>query len=163
MDLLRLEFEEGCLVRTRRAVLACACDQGVPDERLEDFLAAVNECVANAVEHGGGRGRLRLWREDGRLVCEVADAGQGVPAEVLAETGLPGPSAAGGRGIWLMRRLSDEVAFTTGPGGTTVRLTLRLTGGERGGRTAGARVNGEWSGEGAGTGTTSAEKGRVRR
>lgn len=46
MDLLRVEFEEGCLVRTRRAVLACACDQGVPDERLEDFLAAVNECVA---------------------------------------------------------------------------------------------------------------------
>ncbi|MGN9845881.1 hypothetical protein ACTMTI_47960 [Nonomuraea sp. H19] len=45
MELLSVEFEEECLVRTRRAVLACARDQGAPDERLWDFLAAVNECV----------------------------------------------------------------------------------------------------------------------
>lgn len=127
MDLISVEFEGGCVARTRRAVLACARDQGVAGERLGDFLAAVNECVVNAVEHGGGRGRLRMWREDGRLVCEVTDAGQGIPAGVLEEKGLPGPSAPGGRGIWLTRRLSDEAAFTTGPRGTAVRVTLHLT------------------------------------
>ncbi|WP_188196182.1 ATP-binding protein [Nonomuraea sp. SYSU D8015] len=126
MDLLSVEFGEGLLARTRGAVLACARGEGMAGERLADLLAAVNECVVNAVEHGGGRGRLRMWRQDGTLVCEVADTGGGIPPGVLEETGLPAPSAPGGRGIWLMRRLSDEVAFTTGPGGTTVRLTLRL-------------------------------------
>ncbi|MCK2219454.1 ATP-binding protein [Actinomadura sp. ATCC 31491] len=135
MELLRVEFDEGCLVRTRRAVLACARVQGVAGERLGDFLAAVNECMINAVEHGGGRGRLRVWREDagpgegpvaGRLVCEVADDGGGIPGGVLEREALPAPSAAGGRGIWLMRRLSDEVVFVTGPAGTRVRLVLEL-------------------------------------
>ncbi|TMR88429.1 ATP-binding protein [Nonomuraea basaltis] len=127
MDLLSVDFDEGCLVRTRRAVLACARDQGVAGERLGDFLAAVNECVVNAVEHGGGGGRLRMWRESRRLVCEVADTGTGISAGVLEEAGLPAPSEPGGRGIWLMRCLCDDVVFTTGPGGTAVRLALNLT------------------------------------
>ncbi|MGN9845891.1 ATP-binding protein [Nonomuraea sp. H19] len=78
------------------------------------------------MEHGGGRGRLRMWREDGRVVCEVADIGRGISPGVLEEAELPAPSAPGGRGIWLIRRLSDEVVFTTGSGGTAVRLALEL-------------------------------------
>ncbi|MFG1613587.1 ATP-binding protein [Nonomuraea wenchangensis] len=130
MGLLKVDFDESCLVRTRHAVLACARAQGVTGERLGDFLSAVNECLVNAVEHGGGRGRLRLWREDGpeggRLVCEIADDGDGIPVEVLKRESLPAASAPGGRGIWLMRRLSDEVVFLTGPAGTTVRIALKL-------------------------------------
>jgi anti-sigma regulatory factor (Ser/Thr protein kinase) len=133
MDLLSVEFEKDCLMRIRRAVLACGRGQGVPGERLADFLAAVNEGVVNAVEHGGGGGRLRMWRRDGTLVCEVADAGPGIPPEVLEQAALPAPSAPGGRGIWLMRRLSDAVDFTTGPGGTRVRLILGLAPARAGG------------------------------
>ncbi|MER7370891.1 ATP-binding protein, partial [Nonomuraea wenchangensis] len=56
----------------------------------------------------------------------IADDGDGIPVEVLKRESLPAASAPGGRGIWLMRRLSDEVVFLTGPAGTTVRIALKL-------------------------------------
>ncbi|MGP3915963.1 ATP-binding protein [Nonomuraea sp. 10N515B] len=48
-------------------------------------------------------------------------------AQRLAGERLASPAAPGGRGIWLMRRLADQLGFTTGPEGTTVRLRMRLT------------------------------------
>ncbi|MGW0807860.1 ATP-binding protein [Nonomuraea sp. NPDC002799] len=126
MEPLSVDFDEGRVGRTRHAVYARARLLGVSGERLGDLVAAVNECVVNAVEHGGGHGRLRMWPQDGKLVCEVADDGPGISAGVLDEAGLPATSEPGGRGIWLMRRLSDEVVFTTGPEGTVVRLSMTL-------------------------------------
>ncbi|MFC4006875.1 ATP-binding protein [Nonomuraea purpurea] len=126
MELLSVDFDKGGLSRTRAMVSASARRLGMTGERLGDLLGAVNECLVNAVEHGGGRGRLRMWERDGRLVCEVADRGPGIPAGVLEAAVLPGPSSLGGRGIWLTRRLSDETDYVTGPGGTVVRLAMDL-------------------------------------
>ncbi|PRX43378.1 anti-sigma regulatory factor (Ser/Thr protein kinase) [Nonomuraea fuscirosea] len=126
LPLLSMGFDGARLQATRHAVSGRARGQGLAGERLEDFLAAVNEGVVNAVQHGGGRGRLRMWRADGALLCEVRDTGPGIPDVVLDTESLPPCAAPGGRGIWLMRRLSDEVRFSTGPGGTVVRLSMRL-------------------------------------
>lgn len=126
LPLLSMGFDGARLQATRHAVSGRARRQGLAGERLEDFLAAVNEGVVNAVQHGGGQGRLRMWRVDGALLCEVRDTGPGIPDPVLDAESLPPCAAPGGRGIWLMRRLSDEVRFTTGPGGTVVRLSMRL-------------------------------------
>lgn len=117
-------FDERCLASTRAAFHHAASEQGLAGERLTDFLMAVNDCVINVLAHGGGQGSLRLWREDDGLLCEVEDTGVGIPARALAEGSLP-PGAPGGRGIWLMRRLADEVGFVTGPQGTIVRLRMR--------------------------------------
>jgi hypothetical protein len=38
----------------------------------------------------------------------------------------PPAQRPGGWGIWLIRRLADKVAFTTGPGGTAVRIAMTL-------------------------------------
>ena len=37
-----------------------------------------SELATNAVRHGGGSGRLRLWTDDQVLVCEVSDTGAGI-------------------------------------------------------------------------------------
>jgi hypothetical protein len=42
-------------------------------------VVAVNEVGANSALHVGGAGWLGLWADDGELVCEVRDAGPGVP------------------------------------------------------------------------------------
>ncbi|MGI5271166.1 ATP-binding protein [Nonomuraea sp. CA-218870] len=122
-----LRFDERSLARTRHVLLSAARAHGLDGTRLDDFLLAADECVVNAVRHGGGEGRVVLWCADGVLICEVSDRGPGIPERVLAGTSLPPSVEPGGRGIWLMRRLADEVAFTTGPGGTVVRLGMRVS------------------------------------
>lgn len=98
-----------------------------------DFVLAVDEVVTNAIEHGGGRARQRLWVEaDHHLVCEVSDEGPGL-ADPLAGFLPPDRTLLGGRGLWLARRLCALVQLRTGSGGTTVRLHapagMRVVGG----------------------------------
>ena len=42
----------------------------------EDLVLAVNELATNSVRHAGGHGILRMWRDDGALLCEVRDRGR---------------------------------------------------------------------------------------
>lgn len=91
-------------------------------------MVAVNELLTNAVRHGGGGGRLALWHTDGRVVCEVSDAGPGLTSPL--EGGGPVRPAAdqpGGWGLWLAGELTDAFEITTGPGGTTVRVSSLVT------------------------------------
>jgi anti-sigma regulatory factor (Ser/Thr protein kinase) len=45
----------------------------LPSERLEDVALAVGEIATNSIRHGGGSGVLRIWADDGHVVCEVRD------------------------------------------------------------------------------------------
>ncbi|MEU8245521.1 ATP-binding protein [Nonomuraea sp. NPDC048916] len=129
-SLLVTFFAESSLADTRAAAQHHAREQGLTGERLEDFVMAVNECLVNVLAHGGGQGRLRLWREGDTLLCEVRDSGPGIPSRFLDESELPAPSQLGGRGIWLIRRLTDGAVFATGSAGTTVLIAKKLTAGK---------------------------------
>ncbi|MCQ0012569.1 ATP-binding protein [Actinomadura madurae] len=48
---------------------------GLGPAAVGDLELAVNELAANSCLHGGGAGTVRLWAEDGQVVCEVRDAG----------------------------------------------------------------------------------------
>jgi anti-sigma regulatory factor (Ser/Thr protein kinase) len=123
--LIALEFRRPDLGRLRRRVAACAAEAGLRGMRLQSFVMAVNEIVTNAVVHGGGLGRLRLWHAGRQLVCEISDAGPGIPAERMP-TGRPPVEATSGRGLWLTRTLCHMVSLETGRHGTTVRLAADL-------------------------------------
>ncbi|NUW38996.1 ATP-binding protein [Nonomuraea rhodomycinica] len=125
--LLDTFFEKDTLSGTRADAQRLAEANGLESTRLLDFVMAVNECLVNVVAHAGGRGRLRLWHDGDRLLCEIRDFGPGIPASYLEEADLPAPSQVGGRGIWLIRRLTDGAAFATGPGGTTVHMVMKTT------------------------------------
>ncbi|MFI6762951.1 ATP-binding protein [Micromonospora sp. NPDC050417] len=126
--LLAETFHREQVTALRHSVAAHAEASGLAGQRLDDFVLVVNELITNAVLHGGGQGRLRLWPATGAVCCEVSDHGTGIGADRLADRRRPGPESAGGWGLWLARRLSDEMAVETGPAGTTVRITARLTG-----------------------------------
>ncbi|MEV4538064.1 ATP-binding protein [Asanoa sp. NPDC049518] len=127
-QLLAERFARGQVTDLRHALAACAEAAGLRDQRLDDFVLAVNELITNAVRHGGGAGELRLWRSDGQLVCEVSDGGGGIDSERLANQERPAPDVAGGWGLWLASQLSDSMRVATGPSGTTVRISTLLGG-----------------------------------
>jgi anti-sigma regulatory factor (Ser/Thr protein kinase) len=127
--LLAETFNDGRVTELRHAVAARAKAAGLAGQRLDDFVLVVNELITNAVRHGGGRGRLRLWRAPESVLCEISDHGIGISPDRLDDRRRPTPDTAGGWGLWLARRLSDDMAVQTGPTGTTVRITAGLAGG----------------------------------
>lgn len=72
---LDLAFDADTLPGLRQAVLAEAATAGMPGDRAADVMLAVHELAANAVRHGGGAGTLTMRVADGRLYCQVSDAG----------------------------------------------------------------------------------------
>lgn len=115
-------FDRGQVTEVRHTVASCAGEAGLTGQRLEDFVLAVNELITNAVRHGGGHGRLQMWRDDTGVICEVSDAGLGMASDQIVNRERPAPGTAGGWGLWLARKLSDEMVVRTGPEGTTVRV-----------------------------------------
>src|SRR5438477_7936460 len=79
-------FDGDSLFALRATVAAHGSRAGLSGGRTRDLVLAVHELAANAVRHGAGRGRLRLWTAPDRVRCEVTDGG--------AEGDSPGAEAA---------------------------------------------------------------------
>jgi anti-sigma regulatory factor (Ser/Thr protein kinase) len=122
--LLEQGFDEDSLYRVRAAVAAHVAT--VADGRaVETVVLIAHELASNAVRHGGGSGRLRLWVTDDALHCEVSDGGAGLANPAAAGQQLPAPSLPGGRGLWIARQLS-ELHIAVSPAGTAITATLPL-------------------------------------
>jgi anti-sigma regulatory factor (Ser/Thr protein kinase) len=63
--LLDMFFTAADLARLRRCLTDTARLAGLAEPRRGEFVLAVHEVTGNAVQHGGGRGRARLWYADG--------------------------------------------------------------------------------------------------
>lgn len=98
---------------------------------LNDVDLVMREALANAVIHGNRHSSLKAVRigvalaEDHRLVIVVKDVGSG-----FDDLRVPDPSVGQhllldhGRGIFIMRQLTDQVEFRF-EAGTEVLMTLR--------------------------------------
>lgn len=118
-----LDFDAD-LALVRRFVARHAPALGLPAGRLDDIVLAVNEVATNAVRHGGGTGRLALWRAGNRVLAQVSDPGR-LAAGVFGYQ--PSASiASGGHGLWITRQMCDLVEIRTGVDGTTVRLHVTV-------------------------------------
>jgi anti-sigma regulatory factor (Ser/Thr protein kinase) len=114
------------IARVRQFVADHALRLGVPVERLDDFMLAVNEVATNAVRHGGGHGDARLWATDRRVTCEITDPGRAT--DNFLGFLRADPHAGQGHGLWIARQVCDLLEMRTGPSGTTVRLHMRRVG-----------------------------------
>jgi anti-sigma regulatory factor (Ser/Thr protein kinase) len=118
-----LAFTAHGLGAIRSLVAQQGARAGLSEISREDLVLAVNELVTNSVQHGGGGGTLRIWREPGALVCEVRD--RGFIRDPLAGRLPPPVDQYGGRGLWLVNQLSDLAQIRSAPDGTTVRIRMR--------------------------------------
>lgn len=119
-------FGPGDLRDLRRAAAALAAKWGAVPDQVDALKLIVGELAANAIRHASGRGRLRMWRRGEQIHCEVSDAGPGFRDPERVGLQRPAPMSLGGRGIWLVRALADEVTIGGGPVGATVTAQIRL-------------------------------------
>ncbi|HEV3294561.1 MAG TPA: sensor histidine kinase, partial [Streptosporangiaceae bacterium] len=70
-----IAFQRGGLGSLRAFVTAQAQQAGLEQRQASALVAAINELATNSLQHGGGRGELRIWTDDGWLLCEVSDEG----------------------------------------------------------------------------------------
>ena len=139
--ILDMTFDSGTLHALRADVQVHASRAGFPCHRVEDMVLAIHELAANAVHHGAGTGRLRIWNLAGALHCQVDD---GLPAfggpaapganhedSEAAETESPssprvvGPwQARPGHGLWVVQQVADQLQVTSGAQGTTATVTF---------------------------------------
>jgi anti-sigma regulatory factor (Ser/Thr protein kinase) len=124
--LLDLRFSEAELVSLREAVAAHADAAGLGRSRTEDLVLIAHELATNAVRHGGGQGRLRLWTADNAVHCQVTDEGPGLPAAVECGS-RPEPGSAGGRGVWLVTRFADRIVINRDGAGGDVTVAVQLS------------------------------------
>jgi anti-sigma regulatory factor (Ser/Thr protein kinase) len=137
---LDLRFDPDTLQVARTRTRACVSRAGFPEDRAEDVILAVHELAANAIVHGGGAGRLRVWNLAGALLCQVDD--EGLDDEGLDDTALddrgwllatgrttsPAQVTANslpcepGHGLWVVRRVADQLQSLSGPAGTSVLI-----------------------------------------
>jgi anti-sigma regulatory factor (Ser/Thr protein kinase) len=112
------------LFNVRAVVAEHAEAAGLLTERVSDLVLAVNELATNAIRHGHGGGTLRIWRQRGRIVCQVE--GGGNISDPLVGRRVPLTGVAGGVGLWTVNQVCDLVQVRTGSGGTIVRVQIRL-------------------------------------
>src|ERR1700739_2463502 len=82
-------FDAGSLYALRAAVAAHATQARLAPGRADDLVIAVHELAANAVRHGAGHGRLRIWRSDQALRCEITDDGPPEPQDAQDAQDVP--------------------------------------------------------------------------
>ena len=87
------------------------------DDIYGNIMIAVTEAVNNAIRHGNKDNSsknvlISLSLEDGMIKFKIQDEGEGFNFHQLPDPTSPeNISKPGGRGIFLMKHLSDEVDF----------------------------------------------------
>ncbi len=101
------------------------------DDIYGNIMIAVTESVNNAILHGNNADNsknvsLKLSLDQSHIKFVVQDEGQGFDYKNLADPTLPeNLDKPGGRGIFLMKNLCDEVSFKDN--GSTAELSFYLS------------------------------------
>ncbi len=100
-------------------------------ERYPDILISLTEAVNNAIVHGNGENRSKnvlvahSYQESNGLTFEVSDEGSGFDYQSIPDpTRVENLEKCGGRGVFLMKQLSDRIHFANN--GRTVVINFNV-------------------------------------
>jgi anti-sigma regulatory factor (Ser/Thr protein kinase) len=129
-------FDGDSLYAVRATVAAHASEAGIQESRVRNVVLAVHELAANAVRHGAGQGRMRLWVTGDGIRCEMTDAGapsagangdgddQDTRSRDAASAGAELWPVEHGHGLWLVRKVADQFSLESGPSGTVAVVSF---------------------------------------
>ena len=102
----------------------------VSPDAFGSILIGLTEAVNNAIIHGNGRNKAKkvqvvVRKQQDIIRCSVTDEGAGFnPSEVPDPTSPECICECGGRGVFLMKELSDEIKFVNN--GSTVEMCFKI-------------------------------------
>ena len=102
----------------------------INDDIYGNIMISVTECVSNAIIHGNNKDKskmvhLELMMEDDLLKFVISDEGDGFDANNLNDPTAPeNIDKPGGRGIFLIKHLTDEFKFEDGGKRATLSFYL---------------------------------------
>ena len=104
---------------------------GITERNYNDIWIVLNEAVSNAIKHGNKYSNTKAVRisydlKDNRYLCfTVADEGDGFnPEDVPDPTSPERLHQPNGRGIYIMKRIADNVSYSKN--GTQVEMDFDL-------------------------------------
>lgn len=106
-------------------------EYNLTDDMYGNIMIAVVESVNNAIVHGNNSDKDKFVSisanlEDSQIVFKVSDQGLGFNHQTLPDPTSPeNLESIGGRGIFLIKHLADEVDFQNE--GRTLELTFYLS------------------------------------
>ena len=115
------------------AAATVAHRMGFSQDRIDDLKTAVSEAVTNAIEHGNQSNvdikvMVELTIQDKSLTLNVVDQGK-QPIPAIADVGAGferHPGYPRGWGMFLIKRLVDEMVVSAKPGRNEVRMVIYL-------------------------------------
>ena len=129
---LVLPNEPSRLSEVRAFIGTFLADIRTPVDVATEIELAAGEAAGNACRHarrpdGWSEIRIQCSLEGSKVTIAVADDGPGFDPTEVAARGLPDRFAAGGRGLYLMGELMDDVRWKISPEGTTVTMTRDIS------------------------------------
>ena len=127
---LRLKSSSSCISEVEQYVRQLFEQFGLDPELYPNILISLTEAVNNAVQHGNRNDVtkvvcVRSEKNQEILHCEISDEGGGFDPTILPDPTAPeNLEKPGGRGVFLMRQLSDNLRFKDN--GSTVELEFHL-------------------------------------
>lgn len=128
--MLKLASNAGSVSKVEPFVQKLVSRYNLSPDRKCDILVSLTEAVTNAIVHGNCKKedktvQVKMKQEKGILALRVSDEGCGFDFN-----NLPDPTApenickCGGRGVYLMRQLADNIRFYNN--GSTVEMRFKL-------------------------------------
>ena len=130
MLMLRLSSSPNNICEVEAFVKELVARHAVKDELYANILISLTEAVNNAIIHGNDMDESKFVkvfcdRSEKELCIRVSDEGQGFnPEDIPDPTAPENLVKIGGRGVFLMQKLCDRVAFHDN--GSTVEIGFRL-------------------------------------
>lgn len=127
----KLDSLQGLVKSATGSALQC----GLEGDGLFAVELVTEEAVVNvfkyAYHHGEGKVRLRCLGEEDRFIIEVTDWGVPFDATAMPEPDITLPieeRQVGGLGIYLIKRMTDDMSYTREDGRNILRLFISKKG-----------------------------------